>query len=131
MNLRLRTTQDIEEKLNILQNWLHVSSKAAIMRLAISWSLKDKTIPALLNSEKKVYDSKEKNGPDYLRLTIFGQDEAYYKLLMENHFNREIADDEFFPALTSFYIESGVSALFSEYRYLNDKDKFLKKLLDL
>ena len=53
------------------------------------------------------------------------------KLLMENHLNRKITDDEFFPALTSFHIERGVAALFSEYRYVNDKNKLIAKLLNL
>ena len=131
MNIRLKTNQDIEEKLNLLQNWLHLSSKAAVMRLGMSLSLKDKTNPMILNGEEQIYDLKDKNGADYMRLTIFGDFEPYYKLLMENHLNRAITDDEFFPTLTSFHIERGVSALYSEYRYLNDKNKVISKLLNI
>ena len=130
MNLRLKTTHDIEEKLSTLQNWLHLSSKAAVMRLGISWSLKNSTKEEL-DKEPIVYDIKQKDGSDYIRMTIFGLDEEFYWYLMANSLKRELTDDEFFPTLTSYHIERGVSMLFSEYKYLNDKDKFLKKLLGL
>lgn len=130
MNLRLKTTHDTEEKLGALQNWLHLSSKAAVMRLGISWSLKNSKKTELIK-EHIVYDIKEKDGSDYIRMTIFGGDEEFYWLLMANSMQRDIAEDEFFPTLTSYHIERGVSMLFSEYRYLNDKDKYIKKLLGL
>ncbi len=131
MNLRLKTNLDTEEKLNSLQNWLHLSSKAAVMRLGMSFFIKDSDGAIDVNEIMRAYENKEKNGADYLRLTIFGQDEQIYKLLIENQLKREITDEEFFPALTGYYIEKGVSALFAEYRYLNDKNKFLLRLIDL
>lgn len=132
MNLRLKTNQDTEEKLSLLQGWLHLSSKAAVMRIGMSLSLKDGANSQIVNGEaEKKYDLKYKDGADYMRLTIFGDYEPYYRLLMENHLNRKITDDEFFPALTSFHIERGVATLFSEYRYVNDKNKLIAKLLNL
>lgn len=129
MILRLRTTQSTEDKLSYLQQWLRLSSKAAVMRLAISWSLKNNVVK--VSSDNVSYDIKEKDGVDYLRLTIFGQNEDLFKLLIENDVRREISDDEFFPTLTSFYIERGVAEMYSEYRYVNDRNKFLLKLIEL
>ena len=84
-----------------------------------------------LRSQLNHIDIKEKDGVDYLRLTIFGQNEDLFKLLIENDVRREISDDEFFPTLTSFYIERGVAEMYSEYRYVNDRNKFLLKLIEL
>ena len=51
MNLRLKTNQDTEEKLSLLQGWLHLSSKAAVMRIGMSLSLKDSTNSQIVNGE--------------------------------------------------------------------------------
>ena len=59
MNLRLKTNQDTEEKLSLLQGWLHLSSKAAVMRIGMSLSLKDSTNSQIVNGEaEKKYDIK-------------------------------------------------------------------------
>ena len=81
--------------------------------------------------EDTSYDIKNQNGLDYQRLTIYGQMEDLYHLLMINKEGREVSDDEFFPELTFYHIERGVNFLYSEYLYADDRDKFFKKLVDL
>ena len=85
MNLRLKTNIDTEAKLNELQSLLQVSSKAAVMRLAIAYSLKIQGDPRINDGILEKYDIKKQNGSDYIRYTIFGNDEIYYKLMMEQH----------------------------------------------
>ena len=117
MILRIRTTADVELKLTDLDKKLKLSSKAAIMRLAIACSLKMNGDPRIKADVVRHYDVKNQDGLDYQRLTVFGQS--------------EITDEEFFPELTYFHIERGVNYLNSEYRYLNDRDKFFNKLIEL
>lgn len=131
MITRLKTTTDVENKLVELDRRIKLSSKAAIMRLALSYSIKIKTDPRVQNDITRHYDIRKQDGLDYQRLTIFGQNEELYKLLMINQLGTNITDEEFFPELTFFHIERGINLLYSDYLYINDKDKFFEKLSKL
>ena len=131
MITRLKTTTDVENKLVELDRRIKLSSKAAIMRLALSYSIKIKTDPRVQNDITRHYDIRKQDGLDYQRLTIFGQNEELYKLLMINQLGTSITDEEFFPELTFFHIERGINLLYSDYLYINDKDKFFEKLSKL
>lgn len=131
MITRLKTTIDVENKLVELDRRIKLSSKAAIMRLALSYSIKIKTDPRVQNDLIRHYDIRKQDGLDYQRLTIFGQNEELYKLLMINQLGENITDEEFFPELTFFHIERGINLLYSDYLYINDKDKFFEKLSKL
>lgn len=128
MITRLKTTIDVENKLVELDRRIKLSSKAAIMRLALSYSIKIKTDPRVQNDLIRHYDIRKQDGLDYQRVTIFGQNEELYKLLMINQLGENITDEEFFPELTFFHIERGINLLYSDYLYINDKDKFFEKL---
>ncbi len=131
MNLRLKTNAEIESKLSELQTWLHFSSKAVVMRLALSYSLKDKTDPRLAGDAIKGYDVKKQDGADYLRLTVFGQDEEIYRLLIVDHLGRRVDEDEFFPELVNAHIERGIRLMHSEYRLLLNREKFMSELIGM
>jgi DNA sulfur modification protein DndE len=129
MNARLKTTNELETKLSELQNWLHFSSKAAIMRLAISYSLANKSITHSDEINEWKYDIKNQDGADYLRWTILGQYDELYQLLIANDMKEAISDERFFPELIYFHINRGVILLHSEYRFVNNRDKFFQKLM--
>ncbi len=131
MIMRLRTSSDTEMKLMELDRKIKLSSKAAIMRIAIACSLKQDSDPRIVNGQKESYDIRVQGGMDYQRLTVFGQVEDIYRLLMVNHLGHEITEDEFFPELACAHIRRGVDYLYSEYRYIDDKDKFFSKLINL
>ena len=128
MVTRLKTTAEVENKLMELDRKIKLSSKAAIMRLALAYSIKIQTDPRMQNDGIKHYDIRKQDGMDYQRLTIFGQNEELYRLLMINQLGSGISEDEFFPDLTFFHIERGINLLYSDYLYINDKDKFFEKL---
>lgn len=128
MVTRLKTTAEVENKLMELDRKIKLSSKAAIMRLALAYSIKIQTDPRMQNDGIKHYDIRKQDGMDYQRLTIFGQNEELYRLLMINQLGSGISEDEFFPELTFFHIERGINLLYSDYLYINDKDKFFEKL---
>ena len=131
MITRLKTTSEIENKLIELDRRIKLSSKAAIMRIALSYSIKQKGDPRVQGGVIRNYDLKKQDGVDYQRLTVFGQNEELFRLLMINHLGREIGEEEFFPGLTYYHIERGINLLYSEYLYINDKDKFFEKLSKL
>ncbi len=131
MIMRLRTSSDTEMKLIELDRKIRLSSKAAIMRIAIACSLKQDGDPRIISGEKIAYEIKNQGGMDYQRLTIFGQAEEMYRTLMINHLGHDITDEEFFPELTCAHIKRGVDYLYSEFRYIDDKDKFFAKLINL
>lgn len=108
MVTRLKTTAEVENKLMELDRKIKLSSKAAIMRLALAYSIKIQTDPRMQNDGIKHYDIRKQDGMDYQRLTIFGQNEELYRLLMINQLGSGISEDEFFPELTFFHIERGI-----------------------
>lgn len=129
MNIRLKTNSDVETKLNELQSLLQLSSKAAVMRLAMAFSIKEHTDPRIINGEVVNYNIKNQNGSDYVRFTIFGDNELYYKVLMEQCVGRNISDDEFFPEMTCAHINRGINQLMSEVKLAGTREKFLKKII--
>lgn len=129
MNMRLKTSIDVETRLTELQSLLQLSSKAAVMRLAMAFSIKEHTDPRLVNGEIINYNIKNQNGSDYVRFTIFGDNELYYKVLMEQCLGRHITDDEFFPEMTCAHINRGINQLMSEVKLAGTKEKFLRKII--
>lgn len=129
MNIRLKTNLNVETMLTELQTLLQLSSKAAVMRLAMAYSIKLKDDPRIVDGEVVKYDIKNQNGSDYVRFTIFGDNELYYRLMMEQCVKRKIMDDEFFPEMTFAHIQRGISLLMSEVKLAGTRDKFLRKII--
>ena len=129
MNIRLKTNLEVETMLNELQSLLQLSSKAAVMRLAIAFSIKEEGDPRIVNGELSKYDIKKQNGADYVRFTIFGDNEIYYRLMIEQCLNEKISDDLFFPEMTNAHISRGIKILMSEVKLAGTREKFLRKLI--
>lgn len=123
INNRLRTSVDVEQKLQEMQNLLQFSSKAAVMRLSIAYSVKE------LGDPREVRVESKQPGADYARLTIFGDEEIFYKLMIEAHIGDAIPDEEFFPNLTYAHICRGLEMLQNDYKLYRRKEKlFLKNM---
>ena len=129
MNLRLKTSLDVESKLTELQSALQLSSKAAVMRLAIAFSLRIKGDPRIVNGEMINYNVKNQNGADYNRFTIYGTDDVVYKAIMQQHLKQYVEDDTFFPELTNAHLTRGIAELNAELKLANNKEKFIRDLL--
>ena len=130
MNLRMKTNLDTETKLNELQTALQLSSKAAVMRISIGYSLKMDGDPRMANGQLEHYDIHKQNGADYNRFTIYGDDELIYRVLMAEHLKCKIDDELFFPELTNAHLERGIKELYADYKLLNNKDKLFKNLME-
>lgn len=129
MNLRLKTSLDVESKLTELQSALQLSSKAAVIRLAIAFSLRIKGDPRIVNGRIVKYNVKNQNGADYNRFTIYGTDEVVYKAIMQQHLKQYVEDDIFFPELTNAHLTRGIVELNAELKLANNKEKFIRTLL--
>lgn len=129
MNLRLKTSLDVESKLTELQSALQVSSKAAVIRLAIAFSLRIKGDPRIVNGRIEKYNVKIQNGADYNRFTIYGTDEVVYRAIMQQHLKQYVEDDIFFPELTNAHLSRGIVELNAELKLANNKEKFIRSLL--
>jgi len=127
MNIRLKTNIDIETTLSQLQNFLQVSSKAAVMRICIAYSLMEEGDPREQDGEIRHYDITKQNGADYNRYTIYGPDEYLYKMMMEEALGRYLTDQEFFPEMTNAHLERGIIQLSGDIRLSKIKDRFLKE----
>lgn len=126
-NNRLRTPKDIEEKVNELQIGLKTSTKAAILRLAIGVSLTQHFSDELITEYQEDLKYRESSTNDYFRQTIFPNDEIVYKILIQQHLNRHIDDDEFFPLIVNTYICKGIELLYSNFK-LYKSDETLKMI---
>lgn len=129
MILRLKTSLDVESKLTELQSALQLSSKAAVIRLAISLSLRIEGDPRIVGGEIVKYNVKNQNGADYNRFTIFGTDEIVYKAIMQQHLKQCLDDEVFFPELTNAHLARGIIELNAELKLANNKEKFIRDLL--
>lgn len=127
MNTRLKTSKNIEQKLNELHASLKFSSKAAVARIAIGLSLKDVNDPRT-QLEHLVSDT---SGFEFQRHTLTGDFDEIYKIMILQHINTEIDEDSYFPSLVNAHIERGINFLYSEYKMAGNREKLMIYLLGI
>jgi DNA sulfur modification protein DndE len=121
---RLRTDKETEKLIVEMQSKLNFSTKAAVIRLSIALSLQ--------NSEKiSTFDESEldKNGSDYTRLTLTGEDDILFKVAMMEHQGFEFSDEEYFPKVFNAHLVRGIKILASEYDYAGSKERMLDMIM--
>ena len=121
---RLRTDKETEKLIVEMQSKLNFSTKAAVMRLSISLSLQ--------NPERiSTFDENEldKNGSDYSRLTLTGEDDILFKVAMMEHQGIELSDEEYFPKMFSLHLVRGIKILSSEYEYAGSKERMIDMIM--
>lgn len=125
MIMRLKTSRNVDVKLEDIKRVAKFSTKAAIARIAIGLSLKDKEDPRLqLNNV--VADS---SGFEFQRHTLTGDNDDLFKILLSQHIEKQLSDEEFFPELINAHIERGINILHSELKMAGNREKFIKFLL--
>ena len=129
MITRLRTSNDVEEKLAYMQSVLQLPTKAAVIRIAIAMSLQLPGDPR--SNDQIVSDNRFSGGGDYLRATLTGDDDIIYRALISHQMGRFVPEDEYFPTLFSAHIERGIKVMKSDYQYLVKKDQFFRKALGI
>ncbi len=120
MIFRLKTskkTQEIFEELEGRTNY----KPYTLVKHAIAWSLKEKT-------SVKDYES-DSEGLDLNRQTITGDNEVFFKVLVEQIEGRYLSDEEFFPRYIKAHIDRGSELLLDMYNHAGSVDKYVLQTL--
>jgi DNA sulfur modification protein DndE len=120
---RIKISNKATDYLDKMQNKLHLSSKAAILRICISLSLNDST---LLNGTFS-YDNN--NGFDISLDTLFGDYSVFFEGLIKNHYKKEMTDKEYVEQVIG-HIERGIVILYGEFATTNTTHELIKRLVD-
>jgi DNA sulfur modification protein DndE len=126
---RLKTSTTTSQKLEEIYKTLRLSSKpkAAIARIAIGLSLKHESDPRL-EYETQILDN---SGLEFQRTTLLGNYEDLYKIIIIEHLNKYVSDEEYFPKLVKAHLERGIFLLYSELKMAGNKEKLLSYLLSV
>ncbi|MFD0824432.1 DNA sulfur modification protein DndE [Neobacillus sp. M.A.Huq-85] len=121
MNFRLKTSKATGEKLNSLQAATGLTWNI-LSRIAVSLSLKDPSIPELVEN---------KSGVDIHRNAMTGENDYIYKALIRQHAKQNISDEEYFPDMFNAHLERGIVLLENEYKHAGNYEKLLVNLLKM
>ncbi|MDX5476219.1 MAG: DNA sulfur modification protein DndE [Bacillaceae bacterium] len=121
MNFRLKTSKETGEKLVSLQSTTGLTWNI-LSRLALSLSLKDPSLPVLVEN---------KSGVEIHRNAMTGENDYVYKALIRQHAKRNVTDEEYFPDLFNAHLERGISLLENEYKHAGNYEKFLQNLIKM
>lgn len=105
---RIKTSNSVAENLDKIQNKLHLSSKAAILRIAISLSLNDDSD---LNLTAQYLTDQ---GFDISIATLFGEYEVLFRALIKNSY-KCVIDEQLYVKLIQAHIERGMIKLYGEF----------------
>ena len=120
MIFRLKTskkTQKIFEELESRTNY----KPYTLVKHAIAWSLKENTSVANYTSDSE--------GLDLNRQTITGDNEVFFKMLIEQVEGRNLSDEEFFPKYVKAHIDRGSELLIDMYNHAGSIDKYILQVL--
>ncbi len=120
MIFRLKTskkTQEIFQELESRTNY----KPYTLVKHAIAWSLNEMT-----SVEKYESDS---DGLDLNRQTITGDNEPYFKVLIEQVEGRHLPEDEFFPKYVKAHIDRGSELLLDMFNHAGSVDKYILQVL--
>jgi DNA sulfur modification protein DndE len=120
MNFRLKTSKATAERLKSLQDSTRLTPNI-IARYAVILSLKEQQ--PILRTVKDV------SGTEFLRNVLTGPYDYLFKVLITQHENREITDEEYFPALFNNHLERGCILLQNEYNYAGNYEKMITNFL--
>jgi DNA sulfur modification protein DndE len=124
---RLKTSNITANKLDDIHKTLRLSSKAAVARIAIGLSLNLKSDPRLDYSEQ----INDNSGFEFQRSTLLGEYEDVYRVLIIEHLQKYIFEDQYYPNLVKAHIERGIYLLHSEMKMAGNRDKLVKHLLNV
>lgn len=120
MNFRLNTSKATGERLKSLQDSTRLTPNI-LARYAVILSLKERQ-PVL----KTV---KDRSGLELPRNVLTGPYDYLFKVLIAQHEQREIADEEYFPDLFNAHLERGTVLLQNEYNYAGNYEKMITNFL--
>ena len=120
MIFRLKTSKRTQEIFEELENRTNYKPYT-LVKHAIAWSVMEKT-----SVSDYVSDS---DGLDLNRQTITGDNETYFKVLIEQVEGRHLTDEEFFPKYVKAHIDRGSELLLDMYKHAGSVDKYILQTL--
>jgi DNA sulfur modification protein DndE len=125
MSDRLYTSFDIEKKIVGLQSDLRLSTKAAVMRIALSISVAECIDPRIDHKDEFSFSGQDK---EYNKSTVLGKDETLIYAVIRQKFQKQLTEDEIFPDIIYAHIVNGVNILYNykQNKLKNDQDLLIK-----
>ena len=120
MIFRLKTSKKTQEIFQELESRTYYKPYT-LVKHAIAWSLNEMT-----SVEKYESDS---DGLDLNRQTITGDNETYFKVLIEQVEGRHLPEDEFFPKYVKAHIDRGSELLLDMFNHAGSVDKYILQVL--
>lgn len=128
MIFRLKTSKNTENIINEIKNKFFITPNI-LLRIAVSLSLKNsKETKLFIKKESLKFDN---SGIEFQRHTLTGDNEIFYKILMEQFCGESLNDEEFFPLHFKYHLENGIKLLKSEIEFAPNFETFLKNLSSL
>lgn len=120
MVFRLKTSKKTQEIFDELENRTNFKPYT-LVKHAIAWSIKEKTSVADYQSDAE--------GLDLNRQTITGDNDAYFKVLIEQVEGRYLQEEEYFPKYLKAHIDRGSELLLDMYNHAGNVDKYVQHVL--
>lgn len=121
MGFRLKTSQQTKEIFEELGSKMNLKP-FALCKLAISMSLTN-------NEPIDNYKITDNNGLELNRQTITAEYDSLFKALLEQHANKSLTDDEYFPTHTKLHIDRGAIMLKNRYNYSSNLEHFITQII--
>lgn len=122
MIFKLKTSKETMEILKDLQSRTNLTPNV-LSRLAIGLSLREDT-------PIDEYEA-DNNGLEFNRQTLTGDYDLIFKVIISQHCNRPLSDEEYFPTYIKKHLDRGIKLLEAEYKYTGNYEKFLIHLVRL
>ena len=120
MIFRLKTSKKTQLIFQELENRTNYKPYT-LVKHAIAWSLME---------QKSVKDfSSDSEGLDLNRQTITGDNEALFKVLIEQVEGRYLTEEEYFPKYVKAHIDRGSELLLDMYNHAGSVDKYILQVL--
>lgn len=120
MIFRLKTSRKTHAIFKELENRTNYKAYT-LVKHAIAWSLNE-------NTSVENYES-DSDGMELNRQTITGDNEAYFKVLIEQVEGRHLPEDEFFPKYVKAHIDRGSGLLLDMFNHAGSVDKYILQVL--
>lgn len=120
MIFRLKTSKRTQEIFKELENRTNFKPYT-LVKHAIAWSIKEGTSVSDFESDS--------DGLDLNRQTITGDNEAYFKVLIEQVEKRYLPEDEYFPKYVKAHIDRGSELLLDMYNHAGSVEKYVLQVL--
>ncbi len=122
MIFRLKTSKRTQEIFTELESRTNLKPYT-LVKHAIVWSIKENTSVADFESDSE--------GLDLNRQTITGDNETYFKVLIEQVEGRHLPENEYFPKYVKAHIDRGSELLLDMYNHAGSIDKYVLHVLGI